>query len=127
MCLILASLAASPGCGADDVPDASELPLAPGLEVAGDDVRRSDVDESEYRAIALTSSYEATARAMNRAEITYLREAGWKVRRHKNGTANAVNGTVWAYVGFKKRSCRDLNDSLQVQPGTPYICASLGG
>jgi hypothetical protein len=113
------------GCGDDeDVPDADDLPLAPGLAVANSDVRLSMVDDSPYRQLVLTGSTAMTSRAINRVEVAYLREQGWEIRRHKDGTTNAYGSEdgPWAFIGHADGDCRGLAESS----GTDYICASLG-
>jgi hypothetical protein len=111
------------GCGDDeDVPDADEFLLAPGLAVANSDVRLSTVDETPYRQLVLTSAAPTTSPAINRAEVAYLQEHGWDIKRHKNGTnAYAPDNGLWTYIGYSDGDCRGLAESS----GSAYICASL--
>jgi hypothetical protein len=112
------------GCGGDDVPGADKLPLAPGLDVTASDVRPSIVDNSPYRQLVLAVSSPMNDRAINRAEVRYLRQRGWKTHRHDSGTAaTAPDRGVWAFIGFAEGDCRGLADSTS---GGGFICASLG-
>ena len=117
------------GCGEESssVPEAGQFPLAPGLEVANSEVRASLVDDSPYLQLVLTSATAKTPRAINRAQVAFLRDQGWKLHQHNDWSTNgrAADRSVWAYIGFAEGDCRGLADSVRTS-GMPYICASLG-
>ena len=117
------------GCG-DDAPEAEELPLAPGLEIATSAVRTSNVDSTrQYLALVLTSSTSASSAAIHEAQVAYLRAQGWRVERHENGTVNldAPDDSLFAFLGRSGGDCGGLAEEIRAERDTPYLCATLGG
>ena len=112
------------GCG-DDVPDADQLPLAPGLEVGASKVGHAD-DNQLFRALIITASDARNARQINDSELAFLKDRGWRIREHGDGTANAgaPDDALWTFIGLDQH-CRDLSETFR-ESDRAWICVSLG-
>src|SRR5215211_2803542 len=125
--ILLASLPLLAGCGGDDVPDAHQLPLADAVTVAAETTRDGD-DNSRFLAMVLTAPVDMSPSEINHAEVAALRAEGWRIRRYRDGDANAYerDGELWAFIGLDGGCQRLISEQLGAEPQTSHICASLG-
>jgi hypothetical protein len=113
------------GCGSG-VPDASELPLSPGLQARAHEVP-GVTDRLNYLLITGPNGVKATV--LRRREIAYLHDLGWKAdRRFRDGSRGMTSpdGEVRTVVGFGLHTlCGFGGTKRHAPPGYQSVCASL--